>query len=80
MKPRIRISDHAVLRYLERVDGVNVVAVRKRLAEMAVKATTSQLPGATAVRFDGYRVVIENGTAVTVTATHEDKCAKRKTR
>lgn len=78
MSERIRISDHAVLCYLERVDGVDVDAVRRKLARLAKTASDCALPGANGVQFDGFRIVIKDNTAVTVSATHPDKRAKRK--
>lgn len=59
----IRVSDHAVLRYLERAHGLDVEAVRAHLAGHAVSAVRL---GAIAVRIDGVKLVIEDGVIVTV--------------
>ena len=40
MTKRIHVTDHAVLRWLERVEGVNIRAIRRRIhksAKVAVK-------------------------------------------
>ncbi len=39
----IRVTDHAVLRYLQRVDGVDVEGVRQRIAESLDKSWTNDL-------------------------------------
>ena len=68
---RIRITDHAVLRYLERVRGLDVEAVR---AEMAVVvAIAAEHPTATAVLSGGFRFRIRADAVVTVIPKDDDK-------
>lgn len=63
-KPRIAVSDHAVLRYMERAMGLDVDAVR---AEIAAKVRLAEEhPGCTAILAEGLRFRIENGVVVTV--------------
>jgi len=60
----VPVSDHAVIRYLERVAGFDVEAVRdeiRRKVEPAVRA------GACALNSEGYRYLIADGVVVTVT-------------
>lgn len=49
------ISDHAVLRWLERCHGLNVSAIREHLAGRAM--TGAEL-GATAVRIEGIKMLL----------------------
>jgi len=59
------VTDHAVLRYLERVWGVDVAALRSRIA---AEAGTGIRLGAAAVRRGRVRYVLsQNGIVVTVT-------------
>lgn len=62
-KGGITVTDHAVLRYLERQHNVPVEAIRAAIA----RACDSE-PGATYVVIRNVRVVVENRTAVTVLA------------
>ena len=50
MSSPLNVTDHAVLRWLERVEGVNVTAIRKRLER---PARVAQAHGARSVRKDG---------------------------
>lgn len=59
-----RITDHAVLRFLERVKGVDLAAVRAEMATPEVCAAVKA--GARSVITQGHALVIENGTIITV--------------
>ncbi len=64
-KRRLHISDHAVLRYLERVGGFEIERLRKSMAERLNAAAQA---GANAVVIDGYAYVIrrdQHGPVVT---------------
>lgn len=63
MKTDIRVTDHAVLRYLERAHGLDVEAVRKHLAGRAM--TGIQL-GASAVIIEGVKLVLKDSVLITV--------------
>ncbi len=54
----IRVSDHAVLRYLERVVGLNIDMVRKHIADTCAGPAAI---GAVCVRSEGFRFEIANG-------------------
>ncbi len=54
----LTVSDHAVLRYLERVGGFEIEALRQSIERRAAKAL---LPGASAVVIDGHRFVVGKG-------------------
>ena len=58
MKRGITVSDHAVLRYLERVGGFDVECLRR---EIAARVGKTALTGSHNVVIDGHRFVIKRG-------------------
>lgn len=60
----LRITDHAVMRWLERVHGINVEFFRNEIVEIAGPAAAV---GASALRKGGVIYVIKDGAVVTVT-------------
>lgn len=54
-RPRIRVSDHAVLRYLQRVGGFDIERLR---AEIAARVEGAAEAGASGVVIDGFRYCI----------------------
>lgn len=60
----IKVTDHAVMRYMQRVMGVDLDAVKTMIAEQVHVAETNE--GATAVLLNGFRYVIDKGTVVTI--------------
>ena len=70
VRPRIKrdwmpfITDHAVLRYLERIDGVDIDAVRMTLATDALRMAV--VLDAKSMCIDGGHLVIEKGKVVSV--------------
>lgn len=50
-RPRVRVSDHAVVRYLERVGGFDIERLR---AEIARRVEAGVKAGACGVTIDGY--------------------------
>jgi hypothetical protein len=74
----IRVSDHAVLRFLERVHGFDVEAVRRHIEELCAPAMAV---GASSLRAEGVRFGFSpSGTVVTTvmpdggfpSRTHQD--------
>lgn len=63
--PVPRVSDHALLRFIERVLGFDVEAVRDRILTDTVKSAI--LAVASAVNVDGARLTVKDNTIVTVT-------------
>ena len=59
----IRVSDHAVCRYLERGLGFNIEAVREHIAGICASPAAF---GAIAVRAEGLRFELANNVCVTV--------------
>lgn len=62
-QPRTNVTDHALVRYLERVYGLDLDPVR---AEIADKVALGVSLEASAVVRDGFRYVLANGNVVTV--------------
>lgn len=62
-KGRAQVSDHALLRYLERAKGFDFTAIRDKI-EMAAQAVIAT--GASSVIIDGLHLIVEsNGVVVT---------------
>ena len=62
---KLRVSDPALVRYLERVGGFDM---RKLRAEMEARVAATYVPGAPAVVIDGFRFAVrvdDNGPVVT---------------
>ncbi|MBR0995607.1 hypothetical protein JQ580_33375 [Bradyrhizobium japonicum] len=59
----VRASDHAVIRYLERVEGLDLDIIRAEILSIAGAAAAV---GAKVIRKDGNSYVIEKGVIVTV--------------
>lgn len=64
----IMVSDHAVLRWLERVEGVDVARIRRRIRRAVINGVRL---GAASIKLDGveYRVVVQPDGAPVVTTT-----------
>lgn len=59
----IQVTDHAVLRYLERAMGLNIEIVREHILSICVNAAAF---GAVAVRAEGLKFIIDGNHIVTV--------------
>lgn len=70
MSDPIRISDHAILRYLERVGGFEIERLRKQLE---VRLSRTAVPGAASVLIDGYRYLLKIGPTGLVVVTVLEK-------
>lgn len=69
MNPLLAVSDHAVLRWIERVHGIDIELIRQRIRSDLAKATVvSGKIGAPkyVVRLGPNRFVVKDGTVVTV--------------
>jgi len=71
-KSRVVVSDHAVLRYFERVQGVDIERIRR---EIGARVDHAAAQGACGLIFDGYTYRIENNTVTTILRAH--RCDKR---
>ena len=61
------ISDHAVLRYLERVKGLNIAAIRAEMMTPALEKA-AEFGAPVLIGRHGERLVIRDGIVVTVIA------------
>jgi hypothetical protein len=66
-KDTLRVTDHAVLRYMERAMGLNVEIVREHIASICAPAAAA---GAVCVRSEGVRFEIANRAVTTVSPDH----------
>lgn len=62
-KEPVRVTDHAVIRYLERAMGLNIEIVRDHIASLCAGPAAY---GATALRAEGVKFEIVNGAVTTV--------------
>ena len=74
-KRYIHVTDHAVLRYLERVHGVDMNGLRKRIGRMVHNAV---LHGANGVRINGVSFRLVDNHVITVRPKREPQ--KRRNR
>ncbi len=73
--PGIHISDHALVRYMERIKGVDVRAIRDEIGAMALRARTER-DGRTGRRRDpatGYTLGVDETTTVVTTIFQDDE-------
>lgn len=70
---RVRISDHAVLRYLERVGGFSIEELRREISQ---RVSASYVPGATGIVIDGfsYRISVDQHGPVVATILNAAGC------
>jgi hypothetical protein len=74
------VSDHAVLRFLQRVQGIDIEKVRQHIATTCAPAIAA---GAVTLKADGAQYCFRNGAVITVRhasvhpcRTRRDMCAK----
>lgn len=66
-KPRVRVSDHAVLRYLERVHGIDIEVLRREIGAQVDRARDAvPLVGMNGAVIDGMVYRLVDDTVVTV--------------
>lgn len=65
-----QVSDHAVLRYLERVKGINIQAIRNEI--LTPNRVQLMAHGCKSIKGNVYELVIKNFTVITVLNTKED--------
>lgn len=70
---RIDVSDHAVLRWLERVEGVDVSGIRRRIANATRSASER---GASGVRVEGVTFTIDYRAGHPVVVTTHSQFAR----
>ena len=62
----LRVSDHAVLRYLERVGGFEIEALR---AQIAARVGKNVLPGVSSMTIDGHQFLFQQSADALVVTT-----------
>ncbi|MFB9148735.1 hypothetical protein [Roseovarius ramblicola] len=75
-KPLHHVTDHALIRYLERVEGVDIEAIRREIGRVADRGIEA---GANAVISGGFIFVISGPTVITVRPQHQP-CLKGRSR
>ncbi len=76
-KPRHPVTDHAVIRYLERVEGVDIEAIRCHIGHIADRGIET---GANGVVSGGFVYRIDAGQVVTVLRQHRPERGRQKGR
>lgn len=74
-KPRHHVTDHAVVRYLERVHGVDVEGLRRRIGRRVDLAVHL---GASGAIVDGFVYRVEAGRVVTVAPHRQPALSTRR--
>ncbi|MEM9968472.1 MAG: hypothetical protein AAF755_10260 [Pseudomonadota bacterium] len=69
-KPLHTVSDHAVVRYLERVKGMNIADIRALIGK---KADDSISQGASGVISEGHFYKVQDGVVTTVAPLNKPK-------
>lgn len=70
----VRISDHGIVRYLERVEGLDLDIIRAEILAIAGPAAAA---GAKILRKVGNTYIIENGAIVTVLPDDRQRLPRR---
>jgi hypothetical protein len=72
LMPKLRVSDHAMLRYLQRVGGFNIEGLRR---QMELRVERIYAPGCASILIDGYRYLVKEGAdgPVVVTVLDADR-------
>ncbi|NRB18336.1 MAG: hypothetical protein HRU33_12395 [Rhodobacteraceae bacterium] len=63
-KPRHRVSDHAVLRYMQRVQGVDIEALRRRIGHIVDRHRDHD--GTSGVVSGGFVYKLQGGVVATI--------------
>lgn len=75
LKPRLLVTDHAIVRYLERVGGFDIDSLRKQIASRCEAGASI---GATSVIAEGFAFLIGDGQVITV--VHAETMRNRRIR
>lgn len=66
-KATIRVTDHAVVRYLERFQGIDVNSVKQSIIDKVDLDSLKVLGGSGRIKIDNMKIVVDNYTVLTVT-------------
>lgn len=67
VKDKIKVSEHALLRYMERVKGIDIAAIEAEVVTDEVQRLVNTLGGTGTYPAGSHSVVMKNNTVVTVT-------------
>lgn len=73
----IFVTDHAILRYLERIDGMDIEAIRKKIATEQVSKLIHQLGNGVFPVNDIFKITV-NDKKITTVLLNEQKTSKSK--
>ena len=65
-KENLKVSEHAMVRFFERVSGIDIEQIERRILTDEVIALVEKLGGTGTFNCDGFSVVIKNYTVVTI--------------
>lgn len=65
-KKELKVSEHAILRYLERVKGINIGEIEKEILSENVRKMVDVLGGSGKFPNNGYQVVLKDYIVTTV--------------
>lgn len=68
----VTISDHAMLRYLERVKNVNLQEIEKEILTDSIIQSITQLNTCRLITKAGYKLVVKNRNVITVLLANEE--------
>ena len=66
MNKKLHVSDHALLRYMERGHGLDIDKMRQQLKEGVQKKLPPDYNGKVILKTDGLNFVVQNSVLVTV--------------
>jgi hypothetical protein len=61
------ISEHAILRYLERVDGIDLETVKQKIMDEKTKSLVKFMGGNGKITREGFKIIVKNNTIITIT-------------
>lgn len=62
----IKVSEHAIIRYFERVKGYDISAIEKEIVSEEIKNLVNELGGSGGYPNNGFKVLMKNYTVTTV--------------
>lgn len=62
----IKVTEHALLRYLERIKGINMDDIRKEILNDTIVSLHSKLGASGEYPCDNFRAVMKNNTIITI--------------
>ncbi len=75
---KIIVSEHAILRYLERVRGINLQEAEEEILTEASKKIIDELGNCKINTEAGFKIVVRNGIVVTINTKDKDEIEKGK--